>query len=630
MTAPKNPRTLGLPVTVGTKEVVKNLETSAKLDQQRAHKRGRIALDALKPADGLPFGPKAAGADVLTKAQAADAQFRASYQVGDTTPSKVDLRVKDIPGPMLLEVSHIDGYDHNPRLSRNESYEDLEASIRANGFTDSLTVTRRRDGDRYMLAAGSNTTLEILKNLWATTQDERFRWVHCVFQPFESETRLLAQHLGENLNRGNMRFWEIAKGMTDLLDMIERERVEGGQAGGLSVREQTEALAKRGLRGDKSTIARWRFAVDRLSSLGQAALQLTRAEVGDVVQPRLSALKALAAKFKIDEALYWTELVEPVLASTAIEAERGAEPFDAGALCDCVEAALAERVAESVTSIRQMLSTLRVSPELTLADLRAPSPSIVVGTQSRSPAVAPAAPPAESPTSQSSLPLGPGLVRQHGNAPGQPAPRHSTTVVQHGLPPHLPEHGVPAPAPAAQPSAVGALFAAASPGDDPLRELHGAVERLLAAAGLSDTLRWHDPMPLGFFLELPDPAAHPRRKLTPHSPEDQRRRVKTTVWWSLVLMTGQYRDGVVPYIDHSSEYYRQLSVETDGNPLDGTDIDRHAPESEDLLLARAASGPMRVAMQAMREVEEHIARVFEALPERARRMAEILAASPNY
>lgn len=622
MTAPKIPRPLGLPTTVHPAQVIKNIETSDKMDKDRAAKRGKPAIDALRPTDGLPFGPSKGVADVQTKAELADERFKASYRVNDTTPSKIDLRVKDMPGPLLLEVTSIDGYDHNPRLYRNESYEDIEASIKANGFTDSLTVTRRRDGDRYMLAAGSNTTLEILKHLWATTADERFRWVNCVYQPYEGDTKLLAQHLGENLNRGNMRFWEVAKGMTELLVLIDSDRRAAGEPLLAGLREQAEALTARGLRADKTSIGRWRFACDRLAALGQAAMLLTGLSVTSVFQPRLMALRALAGKFKLDEQTYWGEIVNPALAESGrhIESE-GPDTFSPDSVCDRIESALAERVDESVASIRQMLSILKLSPELTLADLRMPSPNVAAGN----PASQTAAPGggAAAAAQQAPLPLGPGVVRDGSKAPAPSAANRTTTITHSGQvgAPGAPEER------ASQPAAAAALFAASATSDDPLRDLHDAVQQLLAAAQLGDTLRWHDALPLGFYLELPDPKVHVRRKVELGSPDFHVRTIKTVVWWSLVLMTGQYREGVVPFMDHKSAFYRHFAVDTEVNPLEGTDIDHQPPEADEILMHRITPAPLRDVMRLMREVEERAARVFESVPERWKRMVEIHYAS---
>jgi ParB family protein of integrating conjugative element (PFGI_1 class) len=627
VTAPKNPKPIGLPISIPASEALANLAVAQRMDAQRAAKRAgkSVVMNALKPAETNAFARPASGspgaADRPPNKAERDAQaVKASYLVGDTTPSKVDLSIKDLPGPLLLQVTDIDVYDHNPRLFANEKIEDIEASLKANGFHDALVVTRRREGDRYMLAAGSNTTLRVLQELWRATQDEKYLYVNCIYQPYEKETKLLAQHLGENLNRGDMRFWEVAKGMVELLDQLDADAIREGRATKpMGLREQADALTGMGLRANKSQVALWRFAVLHLAPLGPVLLEVTTRSVLDHIQPRTSALRALARRFDIEESAYWAELVDPVLSrfgevhgSSASE-----EPFNPVALCDAIEAALAERVEESVTSIRQMLSLLKLSPELTLADLRRPSPSLVVGREAAaSPKLnsgdqAPVLPSIAA--AQAPLPLGPGQVRGEGvnpppaSQPRAPAPAATTAGV---------------PATAAAPTAAAPLFAA-SEGADPLKDLHAAVEQLLTVTGLQDTLRWWDDMPMGFFVEMPDPAIHARRKVSLGSPEFEARAVKTVVWWSLVLMTGQFREGCVPFIDQKSTFFRAYASEQESNPLHGTDIEQTAPELDEMFMSRVRPGPMRVALAHLRAVEDAAACMFEQRPERWRRMLEV-------
>ena len=167
MTAQKNPKPLGFPVSISADEVFDNLRRSQEDGAAREAKRARTSRPStagLRPVEVTPFGPKTTGPDKpLTKAE----RFKASYLVGDTTPSSVDLTTQDIPGPMLLEVTEIECYDHNPRLFLNEKRDDIRHSIASTGFRDALVVTRRRPGDKFMLAAGSNTTLLILQDLFS-------------------------------------------------------------------------------------------------------------------------------------------------------------------------------------------------------------------------------------------------------------------------------------------------------------------------------------------------------------------------------------------------------------------------------------------------------------------------------
>lgn len=627
MTSPKSPRNLGLPITMSATEIVANLNTARKMDDTRKARRGaQVNIGGLKPADAPPFGAPAGDAK-LTRAQDEAQRFRASYLVSDTTPSKVDLTNTDVPGYMQLEVTAIDSYDHNPRQWKNEKYDEIYSSIKEGGFTGSLTVTRRRPGERYMLAAGSNTTLQILQALWTQTGDEKYRWVDCIFQPYEKETRLLAQHLGENLNRGDMKFWEVAKGMCDLLSLIESDRAKApGQDSPMTLREQAEALNKCGLRADKNSVSRWRLTVERLSALGSATAKLTYRAVSDSIQPRLGALKNLAAKFKIQEDTYWSSIVDPVLADYGKDLDASLDGnFDAASLCDRVEAALAERVEESVATIRQMLSVLKLSPELTLADLRMPSPSLLGATvrQASSAAdqgAADAGRPSASPSQgakQAPLPLGPGQVRGVGAHPPGAAGNDAAPPSAAAPAPQAPV----SPAPSA--STIGQLFDEPAASDDPLKDLHAAVAQLLQIANLSDVWRAADEMPFGFFVELPDPQIHARRKVPLASPEFYARTIKSVVWWSLVFMTGQFREGAVQFLDQTSEFYKHFSSDDGPNALDGTDIDNQPPDPHELQIHRITPGALREATRQLRAVEECAARVLERVPDRMRRMLQI-------
>jgi hypothetical protein len=461
----------------------------------------------------------------------------------------------------------------------------------------------------------------VLKELWESTGEEKYRYVNCIFQPFESEARVLAQHLGENLNRGGMKFWEIATGMTDLLAMIGSERGKP-----MSVREQVAALNARGLRAGTSDVAYWTFAAQRLTPLGDSLRLLTRVAVKAHLQPRLNALAKLASKFKVPEDEFWERVVSPCLrgASAAVHSAGPEEPLDAEQLCRDVEAALAEEVAETSTAVQRMLALLKLSPELTLADLRLPAVSVASTASSAPDAVDEIdTPPARV---QSPLPLSPGVVRAagsgapHGQSPSAPvaSPTARTTSLA-----QAPESALAAVTAAPQPSAQGPLFSD-SASVDPLGTLLNAVQELLALARLSDTLRARDEMPLGFYVELPDRQLHARQAEGAGATGHEARTIKTHVWWTLVLMTGQYREGSVPYMDRASGFYRFAASDTDGpSPLEGTDIEETAPDIEDLLMLRMSGGAARPVMRQLAQVEELAAGLFAAAPERWRRMLEV-------
>lgn len=617
------PLTDGLPQSVSVPQVIANMKKSDEIANGR---RRTVSVASLQPG----ASPAVLLPSAMTRSLRETQARHDSYAVGDTAPSTIDLR-HDIPGPMLLKVTEIDSYDNNPRVFGNDAREDIRQGLKAHGFTGTFVVTQRHAGGNWMLSAGSNTTLELMKELYAETQDQRFLYVNCVPQAYKGEATVLAQHLGENINRGDMRFWEVAKGMVELLSLIEVERRrDDPKVKELSAREAADEIAaNRGLRVTKTRIALYRFTVRVLEALGTAREALTMRAVRDTYQPRINALGALAERFGLDEPRFLAEIVKPVLAHAGTqyrpdEAMEGSDALNAEAVCAAMEATFADKVAETASEVTRMLAILRLNPKATLQEMRQPSPNLIAGgafaeggARSRAAAPAPAVEPARV---QAPLNLNPGLVRD----------RHQANVAE-------PEAGAAAanpsrdPLPHTQgqaPTAHGPLFASQDAQPDAFPALHGALQTVLASAGLEDTLRWHDPMPLGFFLDLPDPLIHARKPVAMGSPEDHARTVKTLVWWHLTTLACQWMDGISECIDPSSAFYRVYSVERAQqiNPLEGTDIAPEGPDSTGIVFARVAPGMQEINRQ-LHEVEARVAQVFDQMPERWKLVQRLIQSS---
>jgi ParB family protein of integrating conjugative element (PFGI_1 class) len=151
------------------------------------------------------------------------------------------------PTPLLVPLERIRPYDRNPRHERNEAYDRIKQSISSRGFTGSLPITRR-PGDRdYMVAEGGNTVLQILKELYAEIRDPRFHTVHCLFEPWVSESTTLIAHLVENNARGDLLFIDRARAVRELRALLEDE---SGQK--FSARQLASVLRERGYPIDHS------------------------------------------------------------------------------------------------------------------------------------------------------------------------------------------------------------------------------------------------------------------------------------------------------------------------------------------------------------------------------------------
>lgn len=533
MTASKREGLPGLPVKATFDEVAANVDA-------RSTGRSRSINTSALTAGGDTRSAWGFATD------ARQAVVKASYHVGNTTPSHVDLRKQDFDGTHIsLDVTDIRNYDDNPRFFANQAFAEIKASLRAVGFNGAFAVTRRRSapGEPYMLCAGGNSTLEALRQLAVETGEDRFKRVKCTYREYQGEEVILAQHLGENLARGDMRFWEVAVGVSKLVAMMS---AASGQT--LTQEQLEKELPKRGVCARRTTIGIWLFSAKRLSALGAACVALTMPIVQGHFQPRLNNLRKLAGKFGLSEEAYWAQVVEPTLASASVEYENAAPKaaFSAAAVCDACETALADHVGgdESLASIRSMLSMLAKNPSATLADLRTPRRSALETLS---------APPFATP-----LELGVNLDPAKHSDVADEAMAAATVIAagDAGLQPAVNSTSIKA---AGSPLFVSAALPPLALEDDPLTDLHEAVMALLEQAEMVDCIRWWTDMPYGFYLEVPSMIEHPREVVIWGSAEATNRRHKEIVWWLLVRLTGQSDSRCEALMDKTSKFYQNVS-----------------------------------------------------------------------
>jgi ParB family protein of integrating conjugative element (PFGI_1 class) len=156
------------------------------------------------------------------------------------------------PTTLVLRVSDITAYDHNPRVAANLSFPQLKESIRARrGLTTPLTVTKRPGDDRFTIAAGGNSRLKALKELADETGDDTFATITCRFEPWDSECQVFANHLIENDVRGNMIFGDKARAILEWQRLYEDAHLEEPP---LTQRQLVDRLAEAGYRVPRSLI----------------------------------------------------------------------------------------------------------------------------------------------------------------------------------------------------------------------------------------------------------------------------------------------------------------------------------------------------------------------------------------
>jgi ParB family protein of integrating conjugative element (PFGI_1 class) len=277
-----------------------------------------------------------------------------SLRVGNPDSRSGDLPAQADPRQecqIELPVDTIHPYEHNPRRAGNDRFEDIKASVRANGIRTPLTVTRRPGETHFIVESGGNTRLLAIQQLWAETGDARYQKLLVLFRPWQSESHVLTSHLIENELRGEMSFWDKACGVVSL-----KARLEAEKGVPLSIRQLEEAIKGLGLSINTATLAHYLFATERLATLGEAITSLSGLDV-KTLQPRLNAMKRHAlVRASIAEHDLYAGSFEPVFRRFA-DKFRKTSAFSVVALARVCEEALALRLGEHVDTVRAALDT---------------------------------------------------------------------------------------------------------------------------------------------------------------------------------------------------------------------------------------------------------------------------------
>lgn len=507
----------------------------------------------------------------------------ASLGVSNPRPSSVDLSNSDVDNaPILLKVTDVLPCPEQPRIFVNESEDDIRASLIAQGDRCVLEVTRLGPGQPYMLSAGGNTRLRIMQDLYRETGSEKWLYKYFIFRRYTGDENLLAQHLAENLARSDMKFYEAATGVARLVKKMEERLGEP-----ISERRLEQLLPEKGISAKRALIGRWLFTARRLSALDKATVMITGQQVMDKFMPRLNALSRLAAKFGIEGEAYWETVVNPTLQRVSDEFATTGE-FSADSVCDAVEVTFAERVGESVSSVRLMLATLHAAQgNATLADLR----QACVAMQH--PAPAPQANQTSAPDGQQASST-PTVVRTR-SAPQE----HSSNNNPSAFSLEAARNAVPsrasdlAPASAStqadteqQRPSLNALTDVAPSGDltDALQRLHEQVRNLMHEVSLAECFVEWAQMPFGFYIEYPNPQQHGMPAGSMEQVIAQRTQA-AAVFWSLVKLSGQTNHHNAERMNSSSLFYQAMldegvSLEFLADTIVGPD----GPSDEDILV----------------------------------------------
>ena len=182
-----------------------------------------------------------------------------------------------------IEVTRIHNYALNPRRQENPEYDRIKASIRAEGIDQPLVITQEPGAEDFVLQAGGNTRLRILKELYAETGEEQFNQVSCLFKPWAQESNLLFAHLRENELRGSLPFIDKAQAVFEAKRLLEDEL----EIDELSQRQLEALFRERGFSLSHSMISKMGYAVHTLWPMMPNALS---AGLG---RPQIEKIRAL-------------------------------------------------------------------------------------------------------------------------------------------------------------------------------------------------------------------------------------------------------------------------------------------------------------------------------------------------
>lgn len=320
--------------------------------------------------------------------------------------------------PMVVEIEHIKVYDGNIRLVRNPKHDDIRHAIRTQGpeAAGVLAITRRPGEDQYMIAKGGNTRLQILRDCWSETREPRFRSVQCLFHPWPGEFKVLADHIAENENRGEMTFIEKALALRDL-----RQRMEQDSEESLSLREFVRRLNEPefgiGLSVSKTHMIRLQYAAEFLYPLLPESLQ---AGLGARHVERIQKLEATYADYWRRRNPEGSNESFRVLFADALSEHDGPD-FVLELVQQAVESRLAEALSRPLHSMQAELAALAAGididegrNDIDFAALAATSPAIHP-LLSRQPTSAPQVDMAKAATPTAKSPIKSSVSRHHEN-----------------------------------------------------------------------------------------------------------------------------------------------------------------------------------------------------------------------
>ncbi len=448
------------------------------------------------------------------------------------------------PAPQMIDISRIQPYEHNPRHGRNPEYDRIRDSIRNTGLDQPLVVTQRPDATDFIVHAGGNTRLIILKELFAETGDQRFAAVPCLLKDWCCESDVLLAHLRENDLRGGLTFIDKARAVCEAQKLLAEEL----SLDVISQRRLETELRRAGYRITQARISQMVYTVHRLLPVIPIALE------GGLGRPHIERIRRLeraAHKIWQDRCSESEEDFEEVF--TTLCKRYDSPDWDTDVLRSALESEIAAALDVSIHTVRVMLDAEMAGRELVIPDAEVePEPNEESSELER-------------PTDES---FDDDVDQDDGHSRVSRSDRTSTDE----LPPELPEQSNPGSAPdsglldddvketAESETELPNLTNDTGPND--LKSLRGRAwtlaTRLAQRNGMADLVEAVSGKGLGFVLrDVPDPT------LADQLDEDSLSQL-TTLWWQLAAcaeMTFAPLEAMLPLLPDESILRRALETE---------------------------------------------------------------------
>ncbi|MBW8831352.1 MAG: ParB N-terminal domain-containing protein [Burkholderiales bacterium] len=440
---------------------------------------------------------------------------------------------------MVLPSDEIRAYEHNPRTTENPKYAAIKESIRAQGVTNQLTVTRRPGQKHYVPFSGGNTRLQIVHELQDETAEARWKTMSVTFRKWPGEAAVIAAHLAENEQRGDTSFWEKAQGLASLKDELEKESSKV-----LTAPELAKEAKRLGMDFGLSTVQNLLFVVDYLQPVGP---WLRADMVKTTLKPAITSLAALCDQLGTGWVAFrkvlanCLDLTSDVLRVQAQESSPGEVSLDGEELVRSFNTAIAALLNVPEKQLPLMLSARANNPRLSATELRKVGSSLPTfagsvsgGSASNSesdaggaaaleaneqpPATTPARPVSSAPQGQQ-LPLSPAMLAPVAHSAGTGA---DEGVVER---------------PMVDPT-------------DP-RNAHGTIQSILLditrIAELGDVVAICESMPLGYYVELPEAGIE---AIDGEAPANVK--LRKAAWHVLAALSGQFDRRLSPRLPNDS------------------------------------------------------------------------------